>query len=244
MNDEKRDEAFRKLDDVLIKDRLGPPYEFTATYIRTANEGKKISNLVDLGAFDVFPGKSLSSCAEHVYGIDINPEAIEISRKNGLNVKRGDVNKRWEFADKSFDVVIVSHIIEHVDNTDHLILEAKRVLKKGGLIVVITPNLAAWFNRIFLVCGMQPFFSEVSTIDKTLGMKFLRRAKIHLSPLGHLRLFTGAAVKDIVKLHGFKIIKTAGLEFTVFPQPLLLLDRLFAKKYSLASNVIVVGKKP
>lgn len=181
--------------------------------------------------------------SNNVYGFDVNPEAIQISRDNGINVKRGDVNKKWDYSDGFFDIVIVSHIIEHVDNTDHLILEAKRVLKKNGLIIVITPNLAAWFNRIFLICGMQPYFSEVSTVDKTLGMKFLRRLNIHVSPMGHLRMFTGAAAKDIVKLHGFKIIKTAGLEFTVFPKPLLLIDRLFAKKYSLASNVIVVGRK-
>lgn len=185
-------------------------------------------------------GKTFS---DNVYGFDVNPEALAISQKNGLNTKVGDINKKWDYPDRHFDIVIVSHIIEHVDNTDHLILEAKRVLKKGGFIIVITPNLAAWFNRIFLVFGMQPFFSEVSTIDKSLGMKFLRRLKIHSSPMGHLRLFTGAAVKDIVKLHGFKIIKTAGVEFVVFPKILLFFDRLFTLKFSVSSNLIVIGEK-
>lgn len=185
-------------------------------------------------------GKTFS---DNVYGFDLNPEALEICRKYGMNVKFGNAEERWDYPDAYFDIVIISHIIEHVVNPDHLMQEAKRVLKKGGLLIVNTPNLAAWFNRMLLLLGFQPFFTEVSTLDKTLGLKFTRKMTPYTSPLGHLRVFTGAALKDIVELHGFKIIKKSGLEFFVLPRFLLFLDRLFSHSFSLASNLILVARK-
>ncbi|EKD86446.1 MAG: Glycosyl transferase [uncultured bacterium] len=185
-------------------------------------------------------GKTLS---DNVYGFDLNEEALEICRKNGMNVRLGDAEEKWNYKDASFDIVIISHIIEHVVNPDHLMREAKRVLKKGGVMIISTPNLAAWFNRFFLLIGLQPFFTEVSTLDKTLGIKFTRKFTNYKSPLGHMRVFTGGALADIVELHGFKIVKKSGLEFTMFPGIIRIMDRLFSNKYSLASILILVAKK-
>lgn len=185
-------------------------------------------------------GKTFSN---DVYGLDINPEAVKVARKNGVKARLGDVEKQWEYPDSYFDIVIASHIIEHVVNPDQLILESKRVLKKGGLLIVASPNLAAWFNRILLLFGIQPFFTEVSSVDKTLGLKFTRKFTSLRNPLGHLRIFTHGSLKDILELHGFKILKIAGTEFLSFPAPLLFIDRLCSHIVSLASNIIIIGKK-
>jgi len=179
----------------------------------------------------------------NVSGIDMNKEAVKASLKNGIKAKYGDVEKRWAYPDNYFDIVIASHIIEHVVNPDHLLLEAKRVLKKNGRIIVITPNLASWFNRLLLLLGFQPFFTEVSTLDKTLGLLFTRRLGGSRSTLGHLRIFTPNALRDILKLHGFKIVKKGSTEFGSFPPILAHIDRVFAHIYSLAACIFVVAKK-
>ena len=185
-------------------------------------------------------GKTFSN---QVYGFDINPEAVKVAQKNGIKARLGDVEKKWDYPDSYFDIVIASHIIEHVVNPDQLILEAKRVLKKGGLFIVATPNLAAWFNRILLLLGFQPFFTEVSTLDKTLGLKFTRKLTTLRNPLGHLRVFTTGSLRDILNMHGFRITKTAGAEFLSFPPILRLIDKFFVPIVPLASTIIIVGKK-
>jgi len=185
-------------------------------------------------------GKILS---DNVYGFDLSQEAVEIAKKNGINVQLGDVERKWNFPDNYFDTVIASHIIEHMVNPDHLLLEAKRVLKKDGLLIIATPNLAAWFNRILLLLGYQPFFTEVSTLDKTLGLKFTRKFTNLRNPLGHLRLFTCRSLKDILELHGFEITKISGAEFLAFPPLLLFIDKMFTHLTPFASNIIVVAKK-
>lgn len=181
--------------------------------------------------------------SDNVSGFDFNPEAIAICKKKGMNVRYGDVEKKWDYKDGSFDIVIMSHIIEHVKNPDHLLQEAKRVLKKGGIIIVNTPNLAAWFNRCLLPLGYQPFFTEVSTLDKTLGIKFTRKLTAFRYPLGHMRVFTAGALVDIIEMHGFKVIKKSGMEFFLLPKPFYIFDRIFSHNFQLASNLIVVAKK-
>lgn len=185
-------------------------------------------------------GKNFS---DRVYGLDLNQEAIKIARKHGINAKVGDVEKTWNYPNEYFDIVIASHIIEHVVNPDHLILEAKRVLKKNGLFIVATPNLAAWFNRALLLLGFQPFFTEVSTIDKTLGIKFTRKLTQVRNPLGHLRIFTLDSLKDILKLYGFRISKISSTEFGSFPPIFGFIDKMISNNVSLASVIIIVGKK-
>lgn len=93
-----------------------------------------------------------------IHGIEINPEAINNSKKRGILVKKADIEDKWPYKDREFDVVTATEIIEHVVNPDHFLREARRVLKKDGHIIITTPNLAAWFNRIIFLFGYQPFF--------------------------------------------------------------------------------------
>lgn len=178
-----------------------------------------------------------------VYGFDININAVKVARKNGIIAKIGDAQKKWDYQDEYFDMVIASHIIEHVISPDKLILEAKRVLKKKGLLIVITPNLAAWFNRIFLLFGFQPFFTEVSTIDKTMGLKLAQRFTSNKDPVGHLKVFTPGSLKDILQLHGFKNIRMRGVEFGSFPSFVRILDRFISRKATFASSLIFITRK-
>ena len=53
-------------------------------------------------------------------------------------------------------------MIEHLYNPDHMLEECRRVLKPGGLLIISTPNLQAWYNRILFLFGVQPIFYEVS----------------------------------------------------------------------------------
>jgi SAM-dependent methyltransferase len=44
------------------------------------------------------------------------------------------------FPDEHFDVVICRELIEHVQDTDAVFVEMKRVLKRGGYLLITTPN--------------------------------------------------------------------------------------------------------
>ncbi len=44
------------------------------------------------------------------------------------------------FKDNSFDVVVASEVIEHIQNKPEMCLEINRVLKENGILILTTPN--------------------------------------------------------------------------------------------------------
>jgi SAM-dependent methyltransferase len=78
-----------------------------------------------------------------VVGCDINPWALQRARRN---VPEGAFlllsgSDAYAFPSRSFDVVIAKHVVEHLQNPELAIAEMSRVLKAGGLLVLVTPNL-------------------------------------------------------------------------------------------------------
>jgi len=51
-----------------------------------------------------------------------------------------DLNKfPWPFKDNEFDVVIASHVLEHLDNLIRVMEEIQRITKPGGLVKIKVP---------------------------------------------------------------------------------------------------------
>ncbi|EKD49276.1 MAG: methyltransferase type 11, partial [uncultured bacterium] len=120
--------------------------------------------------------------------------------------------------------------------------EARRVLKRGGKIIVTTANLASWFNRLSLLFGYQPIFTDVS-LKHSFGHLW------KLAPMGHLRLYTYRALRKMIEIYGFKIIKVKGLGISnkfgfgkSHPWIANFANFIFQKP-SLCSHLIIMGTK-
>ncbi|CAM5618114.1 SAM-dependent methyltransferase OS=Streptomyces griseomycini OX=66895 GN=FHS37_000655 PE=4 SV=1 [Streptomyces griseomycini] len=139
------------------------------------------------------------------------------------------------FASASADAVLFSEVVEHLVDPDAALDEIRRVLRPGGHLMLSTPNLAAWYNRVLLAAGVQPVFSEVS----------LRG--IHGRPgrevVGHLRLYTARALREFVAASGFTVVRLEGAPFHGVPRPLRPLDRLACAAPSLASILLLHARK-
>ena len=67
----------------------------------------------------------------------------------GYNIRVAE----YSYKDETFDLVLLLDVIEYLFDTDRLLFEVKRGLKPGGIAVISTPNLASWYNRLFLLFG-------------------------------------------------------------------------------------------
>jgi SAM-dependent methyltransferase len=67
---------------------------------------------------------------------DLHPDGRYIAR--GVEVVRADISDQ-PFADEAFDVAIVSHVLEHVDDDSRALAELYRVLRPGGRLIAQHP---------------------------------------------------------------------------------------------------------
>lgn len=198
------------------------------------------------GSFTVLLKEALK--AKEVFGIEIAPEVIGVLEKKGIKAYRLDIDEQaFPFADDYFDVVYCGEIIEHLFNPDHLLKEVQRILKPGGKCIITTPNLAGWSNRLALLLGYQPFATSVSPEHEGAGKLMLKGNE---GQWGHIRVFTTRALKELLKIHNYKIIRLTGCPVSVNTSSSRLLigcikaiDKVMSVFSSLASRVIVVVEK-
>jgi sterol 3beta-glucosyltransferase len=114
-----------------------------------------------------------------VTGVDVDPVAVGAARARGLDVREGDAASA-RFTEGAFDAVYMSHVIEHVVDPVALLRECRRILRPGGTLVAITPNVESRGHRVF------------------------GRAWFGLDPPRHLVLFSVAALRDAAARAGFE----------------------------------------
>ncbi len=109
---------------------------------RYVPEGK----LLDAGAAYGF---FLKAAESHFQGdgIDVSPYAAMIAQRDfNAHVKVGNVES-LDVPDRSYDVVVMWDILEHVIRPIKALTEVARVLKPGGYLFVSTDDAANWLPR-------------------------------------------------------------------------------------------------
>jgi 2-polyprenyl-3-methyl-5-hydroxy-6-metoxy-1,4-benzoquinol methylase len=81
-------------------------------------------------------------------GTELNDTAARHARDTlGLNVKIGAFDGT-QFPDASFDAIYLWHVLEHLPATSKTLIEARRMLRPQGLLVIALPNLESWQARV------------------------------------------------------------------------------------------------
>ncbi len=70
-------------------------------------------------------------------------------RKRGINAQICDAGaQRLPFSDQEFGLVTCFEVVEHIKSPQGLLNEVRRVLKKDGLFIISTPNIASPYLRL------------------------------------------------------------------------------------------------
>jgi 2-polyprenyl-3-methyl-5-hydroxy-6-metoxy-1,4-benzoquinol methylase len=118
--------------------------DFSVMYLHATLRGR----LLDVGSGSGALLDRMRALGWEVEGVDVDASAVENARRKGLNVHLGDL-EGCKFPDGSFDVVTLSHVIEHVEDPQRLLRECHRILKPSGRLVLVTPNAQSWGHRVF-----------------------------------------------------------------------------------------------
>jgi len=104
-------------------------------------------------------------------GIELNQELVLTCVERGLAVIQHDIEQGLaNYADKSFDYVILSQTVQTVKDPQNVLTELLRVGKK---VVVSFPNFAHW------KCRVQLFFNGNAPVTKQLPFGWYNSPNIH-----------------------------------------------------------------
>jgi len=115
------------------------------------------------------------------YGVELSKHAAAHAKKIGLNVKQGTLIDA-KFKKDNFDCITMFDVIEHLQNPLSVLEEARRILKKDGLIVIETADVSSLSARI-------------------------RKDKWTYFLLGHLCYFSRKTLRAMLKKAGFRKVK-------------------------------------
>ena len=158
----------------------------------------------DLTPYDVKPlltGNNLSICeigcgnggnlakflAEgfSVVGVEPDPTAREVAKRSVVNVFAGTAEELPEaVTNQQYDVVLMSHVLEHCLDINAAVANAKKVLRPGGIFLVETPNCQSR--------GFKSYQGEWPWSD-------IPR---------HLNFFTPYSLQKILSKYGFEVEET------------------------------------
>ena len=168
-------------------------------YLKALNKGKL--KVLDVGCSKGFIAKSLKGNNFEFYGIEYNKEDAKEAKKYYKEIKIADLDKQKpDYSNNSFDIVIMADIIEHLKDSSGTVKYFAKFLKKDGLMVISTANVANIYVRLKLLMGNFDY-EERGIMDKT-----------------HLRFFTLKTFKKLAKEANLNIIKE---DFTPIPLPMV-----------------------
>ena len=105
------------------------------------------------------------------YGLDIDEPHITACIRRGVNVIESDINEGLrDFADQSFDVVIMSHALQALTRPDEAVADMLRV---GRQAIVTFTNFGHWRVRSAMFAGRMP-------LTPTLPDRWFDTPNIHL----------------------------------------------------------------
>jgi methionine biosynthesis protein MetW len=218
--------------------------------------GLKAHRILDVGCGNgLFSLLLKQVCNAEVYGVEISKINIESATKKGINALQLDLDKEiFPFEDNYFDAVFAGEVIEHLYDPDHLLDEIYRTLKPKGALILTTPNLACWQNRISLLFGYQPYATTISLryrLGHISGDSDLLPEKI-VQDRRHISLFTLRALRKLLEIHKFDVVIVKGVEISFpdymkFPSNLSrlvkIIDRLLSFYPPFCPQIIILCKK-
>ena len=104
-------------------------------------------SILDIGCGLGFLLSALDSEWKEIHGVEVSEYAAEHSSQYG-RIHIGDV-KSANYPKNYFDVVVMHHVIEHMEDPIVVMLEVRRILKLNGILLLGTPDFDSGCARRF-----------------------------------------------------------------------------------------------
>lgn len=127
------------------------------------------------------------------YGIDIYDDAIKYARKRYPKIKFNiaDAHK-IPYKDETFDIVVCTEVLEHVDDPGKVLTEIKRVLKRNSTAIIELDSGSWLFSVVWFIW---------------------RKFKGRIWNDSHLHSFNVKKLENLINQCGFRVSKKKKFDF-------------------------------
>ena len=144
---------------------------------------RKTNRMLEIGCNAGATLVAAESLGWRAVGVDISEAPTRYAREErGLDARTGAVETAGLEPD-SFDAVYTNAVLEHVEKPRQTLLEARRVLRPGGVFYADTVNWASYTREV-------------------LGAHWR-----YLEPLHHVQLFTPENVRELARRTDFEVLR-------------------------------------
>jgi 2-polyprenyl-3-methyl-5-hydroxy-6-metoxy-1,4-benzoquinol methylase len=142
-------------------DELAATYESPIAYKRwfygrrfeavmRALDVREGDDVLEVGCGSGYYTRALVGLGANVTATDLSPAYLEQARKLAPEALfRVEDAQRLSFPDERFDRVLLTEVIEHVPDPQLAVREARRVLRRGGVLAVSTPSRRSPMNLAY-----------------------------------------------------------------------------------------------
>lgn len=97
--------------------------------------------------------------------------------------------------EERFDTIVLSHVLEHVQNPDGLLRRCAALLRPGGVVLVVVPNAGSLHRRIGVLIGALGHETDLTDSDIAIG---------------HRRVYNATTLRADVAASGLRVERMTG----------------------------------
>lgn len=163
-------------------------------YARLIQQQPNVKTFLEIGCMYGFLLEELKKTTLDASGIEIDPKAVAHSQQQGLNVKESNLEAFLDAPHSKYDMIFMSHVLEHIVHPMEQFKKVREVLNPGGQLMIIVPNAGSFSARLF--------------------GKFWGYWQVPV----HITHFTEASLRYVVEQNGFRVksVKTRGGDSLLF----------------------------
>lgn len=203
---------------------------YDAAYTHIASAIVPDTDILDCGAgngwsFDVL-SKRCEITRVRYHGVEWNAKCVDEGRKRGLNITAADLNQGIPYQDASFSCIYALSVLEHLLYPCRFLKDCYRVLRPGGRLVLLTPNISTYFTAVLILLGRMPSSGPHPDSEVLLKSQEIFKVSSDLlipdpeddNPMHrHLIVFSFRVLREHLRALGFSTV--AGSGFGLYPFP-------------------------